>query len=75
MTAPWHRRYTRPAAAEPVLDPTPERRVMPTLSLLQGGEYVPAASTDIRARFAALRAAQQQAKPANVAPLRKQGKA
>ncbi len=34
--------------------------VYPTRSLLQGGNYTPSASSDIRARFAAMK---QQAKP------------
>jgi hypothetical protein len=45
------------------------KRTMPSRSLLQGGVYVNAASTDIRARFKALQAEQRQS--ANVQQLRK----
>lgn len=41
------------------------KRTDPTRSLLQGAPYVNAASTDIRARFDAIRA--QQSKPAQAA--------
>lgn len=40
------------------------KRTDPTRSLLQGGAYTNAASTDIRARFAAMKQAAQMAQPA-----------
>lgn len=60
---PW-RRTGSGLSIEPRLEPEPARVVMPTRSLLQGGPYVPAASTDIRKRFASIKAA-QQAQPKN----------
>lgn len=51
------------------------RRTEPTQSLLQGGPYTPAASTDIRVRFAQIRAQLQQPSSAkNVSTLKRKSK-
>lgn len=49
------------------------KRTEPTRHLFAGHEYVHSTRTDIRARFAAIRAEQQQQakQAANVAPIRK----
>lgn len=46
------------------------KRTEPTRSLLQGMPYVNAASTDIRARFEAMKAEQQKAASKNSGALR-----
>jgi hypothetical protein len=49
------------------------RRTVPTKSLLQGAAYVHSTQTDIKARFDAIRAAQQTA-PANVMTIQRKVK-
>ena len=45
------------------------KRTEPSQSLLRGMPYTPAVSTDIRARFNLIRAAQQKSAAPNVAPI------
>lgn len=47
------------------------KRTEPTRSLLQGGPYTPAASTDLKATFARIRAEQAAAAKTNVKPMRR----
>lgn len=51
-------------------EPTPQRETLPTQHLLKGAPYTPSHATDIKARFDAIRAAQQPA-PINVSPIKK----
>jgi len=50
------------------------KRTLPTKSLLEGGPYTPAASTDLRALFDRIRAEQQKKQAANVSTLRRKAK-
>jgi hypothetical protein len=47
---------------------------MPSKTLLQGASYVPAAHTDIKARFDAIRAEQAASKQTNVQQLQRRRK-
>lgn len=47
------------------------KRIEPTRSLLQGMPYTPAASTDLKAKFEAIRRARLQQQAPNVAQIRK----
>lgn len=49
----------------------PARRTEPTRHLYQGAAYVNAASTDIRKRFEAIRAAEAKPAPANVKTIKR----
>jgi len=57
--------------SKPIEIPPHSRRVVPTRTVYQGHDYVPAASTDLRKRFAEIRASQQPAEPANVSPIQR----
>lgn len=50
------------------------KRIEPSQSLLQGMPYVNAASTNIAARFAAIRAQMQPASTKNVSPMKRKTK-